>query len=202
MSIGDDFGEIAWRILRTSLAETLGRVSSMDEERQGSGKVKIKRKGGQLGRDSQFKGIDLACEEVGERGGKGNTFFFGSGKVAARRVQQFLRHTPSFTGITTTVQPLLKASPSRRHDGLVGDATAATISNTSTSRPVALNVLSRRRRFLFASLASSVSHLVSVFGSRLLQVLKGAAASLSALVISTTIFYVNESTVASGDEKL
>ena len=93
-------------------------------------KVKIKRKGGQLGRDSQFKGMGLGCEEVGEREGKGSTFFFGSGKVAARRVQQFLRHTPSFTGITTTVQPLLKASPSRRHDDLVGDATTAMISNT------------------------------------------------------------------------
>ena len=66
-------------------------------------KVKIKRKRGQLGRDSQFKGMDLGCEEVGERGGKGITFFFGSGKVAARRVQQFLRYTQSFTGITTIV---------------------------------------------------------------------------------------------------
>ena len=37
-SNGDDFGEIAWRILRTSLAETLERVSSMDEEWQGSEK--------------------------------------------------------------------------------------------------------------------------------------------------------------------
>ena len=37
-SSGDDFGRIAWIILRTSLAETLERVSSMDEEWQGSGK--------------------------------------------------------------------------------------------------------------------------------------------------------------------
>ena len=37
-SSGDDFGGIAWRILRTSLAQTLGRVSIMDEEWQGSGK--------------------------------------------------------------------------------------------------------------------------------------------------------------------
>ena len=37
-SSGDDFSGIAWRILRTSLAETLERVSSMDEEWQGSGK--------------------------------------------------------------------------------------------------------------------------------------------------------------------
>ena len=92
--------------------------------------MKIKRKGGQLGKDSQFNGMDLGCEEVRERGGKGSTLFFGSGKVTARRVQQFLCHTPSFTGITTTVQPLLKASPSQRHDYLVGDATAAMISNT------------------------------------------------------------------------
>ena len=129
-SSGDDFGGIAWRIIRTSLAETLGRVSSMDEEWQGSGKVKIKRKEGQLGRDSQYRGMDLGCEEVGERGGKASTFFFGSGKIVDRRLQQFLRHTSSFTGITTTVQPLLKASPSRRPDDLIGDATAATISNT------------------------------------------------------------------------
>ena len=33
---GDDFGGI----LRTSLAETLGRISSMDEEWQGSGKYR------------------------------------------------------------------------------------------------------------------------------------------------------------------
>ena len=95
--------------------------------------MKIKRKEGQLRRDSQFKGLDLGCEEVGERGGKGGTFFFGSGKVAARRVQQFLRHTPSFTGITTTVQPLLNASPSRRHDDLVGDAMISNTVNVPTS---------------------------------------------------------------------
>ena len=49
-------------------------------------KVEIKRKGGQPGRDSQFKSMDLGCEEVGERGSKGSTFCFGSGKVTARRV--------------------------------------------------------------------------------------------------------------------
>ena len=37
-SSGDDFGGLAWRILRTSRAETLGRVSSIDKEWQGSGK--------------------------------------------------------------------------------------------------------------------------------------------------------------------
>ena len=130
-----------------------------------------------------------------------STFFFGSGKVAARRVQQFLRRTSSFTGITTTVQRLLKASPSRRHDDLIGDAIAATISNTinvptsCSERSFQTTALS----FISGLFRQSLSP--CLWQSSVPQVLKGAA-SLSALVISTTICFVNESTVASGDEKI